>query len=65
MKSEVYKLKVNMRDELVAQILNAAALIKGHKDVLRRPTQYLWKQVTKCINFNGGIFEHSLKANED
>lgn len=65
MKSEVYKLKVNTRDELVARILNTAALIKEREDVLRRATQDLWKRVTKCIDFNGGIFEHSLEANED
>ena len=65
MKSEVYELKVNIQDEMVARILNAAALIKGREDVLRRATQDLRKRVTKCIDFSGEIFEHSLKANED
>ena len=36
MKSEVYKGKVNTRDELVARIVNSAALIKQeHQDDLR------------------------------
>jgi hypothetical protein len=35
MKSEVYKEKVNTRDELVAHIVNSAALIKQeHQDEL-------------------------------
>jgi hypothetical protein len=37
MKSEVYKEKVNTRDELVARIMNSAALIKKERqDNLRR-----------------------------
>ena len=31
MKSEVYKQKVNTRDELVARIMNSAALIKQER----------------------------------
>ena len=39
MKSEVYKEKVNTRDELVARIKNSAALIKQERqDDLRRAT---------------------------
>ena len=38
-KSEVYKEKVNTRDELVARIMNSAALIKQEgQDDLRRAT---------------------------
>jgi hypothetical protein len=36
MKSEVYKLKVDTRDELLARILRAAACIKKREDQLRR-----------------------------
>ena len=37
MKSEVYKEKVNTRDQLVARIMNSAALIKQERqDDLRR-----------------------------
>ena len=40
MKSEVYKEKVNARDELVARIMNSAAVIKQERqDDLRRATR--------------------------
>ena len=40
MKSEVYKEKLNTRDELVARIMNSAAIIKQeHQDDLRRATR--------------------------
>jgi len=58
MKSEVYKEKVNAREELVARIMNSAALIKQERqDDLRRVTRTFAKRVEKC---NGGIFEHLL-----
>jgi len=61
MKSEVYKEKVNTRDKLVARIMNSAALIKQeHQDDLRRATRTIAKRVEKCIEINGGIFEHLL-----
>jgi len=42
MKSEVYKGKVNTRDELVARIMNSAAPIKQERqDDLRRATRTL------------------------
>ena len=41
MKSEVYKEKVNTRDELVARIMNSAALIKQEcQDDLENYTYY-------------------------
>jgi len=56
-KSEVYKEKVNTRDELVARIMNSAAPIKQeHQDDLRRATRTIAKTVEKCIEFDGGIF---------
>jgi hypothetical protein len=59
MKSEVYKAKVNTRDELVARIMNSAALIKQeHQDDLRRATNTIAKRVKKCIEVDGRIFEH-------
>jgi len=59
MKSEVYKKKVNTRDELVARITNSAALIKQERqDDLRRATRTVVKRVEKCIDVNGGIFKH-------
>ena len=58
MKSEVYKEKVNTRDELVARIINSAALIKQElQDDLRTATRTVAKRVEKCIEVDGGIFE--------
>jgi len=61
MKSEVYKEKINTRDELVARIMNSAALIKPERqEDLRRATRTKAKRVEKCIEVDGGIFEHLL-----
>ena len=61
MKSEDYKERVNTRDELVAHIMNSAALIKQERqDGLRRATRTIAKRVEKCIEVDGGIFEHLL-----
>ena len=61
MKSEVYKEKVNTRDELVARIMNSAALTKQERqNDLRRATHTVAKRVEKCTEVDGGIFEHLL-----
>jgi hypothetical protein len=60
MKSEVYKEKVNTRDELVARIMNSAARVKQECRDLRRSTCIIAKRVEKCIEVDGGIFEHLL-----
>jgi len=61
MKSEVYKEEANKSDELVARIMNSASLIKQERqDVLRRATRTIAKRVEKCIEVDGGIFEHLL-----
>jgi len=60
MKSEVYKEKVNTRDELVARIMNAALIKQESQDDLRRATTITTKRVEKCIEVNGGIFEPLL-----
>jgi len=53
--------KVNTRDELVARIMNSAALIKQERqDDLRRATRTVAERVEKCIEVDGGIFEHLL-----
>ena len=58
-KSEIYKENVNTREELVARIMNSAALIKQERqDDLRRATRTVAKRVEKCTEFDGGIFEH-------
>jgi len=52
MKSEVYKEKENTRDELVARIMNSAALIKQEcQDDLRRATCIIAKRAEKCSKF--------------
>jgi len=48
MKSEVYKRKVDTRNELLARILVAAARIKVREDQLRRKTR---DPRTRVINF--------------
>ena len=63
MKSEVYEGEVNARDELVARIMNSAALIKQERqDDLRRATRTIAKRTKKCIEIDGGIFEHLLRT---
>jgi hypothetical protein len=57
MKSEVYKEKVNKRDELVARIMNIAAIIEQERqDNLRRATRTIAKRVEKYIEVDCGIF---------
>jgi hypothetical protein len=61
MKSEDYKVKVNTRDELVARIMNSAALIKQEsQDNIRRATRTIAKRIENYIEVDGGIFEHLL-----
>jgi len=57
MKSELYKDKLNTRDELAARIMNSAALIKQERqDDLSRATRTVAKRVEKCTEVGGGIF---------
>jgi hypothetical protein len=61
MKSEFYKENVNTIDELVARIVNSAALIKQERqDDLKRATHTVAEIVEKGIEVDGGIFEHLL-----
>ena len=61
MKSEVYKEKVNTRDELVARIMSRATLIKQERqNDLRRAARTIAKKVEKCIDVDGRLFEHLL-----
>jgi hypothetical protein len=56
MKNEVYKDKVNTRDELVARIMNSAALIQQERQYdLRRATRTVAKRVKKCIEADSEI----------
>ena len=50
--------KSNTRDELVACIMNSAALItQERQDDLRRATRTIAKRVENCVEVDGGIFE--------
>ena len=61
MKSEVYKIKVDTADELLASISVAAGCIKEREDQLRRTTRDLQTRVAKCTEVGGGILgEHLL-----
>ena len=61
MRSEVYKIMVDTRDELLGAILYVAAVhIKKREDQLRRKTSDVCTGVVKCIEVSGGIFEHLL-----
>jgi len=61
MKSDVYKEIVNRRDELVACIMNSAAFTKQERqDDFMRATLTTAKRVEKCLEVDGGIFEHLL-----
>ena len=61
MKSEVYKEKVNTRDELVARHMHSAAFMKQERqDNLRTATRTVAKRAEKCTEVDGGIFEHLI-----
>ena len=60
MKIEVYKRNVDIRDELLARILDAAAHIKELEYEFRRTIRHLRTRAAKCIEVDGGIFEHLL-----
>jgi hypothetical protein len=60
MKCEVYERKVNTGDEPLAGTLDAAAGTKKREDQFRRTTRDLRTRVAKCIEVDGGIFEHLL-----
>jgi hypothetical protein len=47
-------------DEELARVLDAAAGINKGEDQLRRATRDLRTRVAKCIEVDGGIFEHLL-----
>jgi len=57
-KSEVGTRKVDVRDELLALILDTAARINKLKNQLRRVTRRLRTRVAKYIEVDCGILEH-------
>jgi hypothetical protein len=61
MKCEVYIEEVNTRDELVARIMNSAAIIKQERqEDLGTAIRTVAKRVEMCIEIDGGIFKHLL-----
>jgi hypothetical protein len=63
MKSDVYKENLNTREEVVARVMNSAALLKQElQDDLRRARRTVAKRVEKCIEVGGGIFKHLLQS---
>jgi len=58
MKSEVYRKKVDTRDELLVNILDVIACIKERQDTLRWTTRHVLTQVAKCTDVDSRIFEH-------
>jgi hypothetical protein len=60
MKSEIYKIKVDAQDQLLARSSDVAAIIKKREDQLRRKTRGLHTRVAKCVEVGGGICEHLL-----
>jgi hypothetical protein len=59
-KREVYKRKVDTRDELLARVVDTAARIKKREDRLRRTKRELRTRVAKYILADSWIFEHLL-----
>ena len=56
MTSEVYRKKVDTRDELLVNILDVIACTKERQDALRRTTRHVFTRAAKCIDVDGGIF---------
>jgi len=60
MKNEVYRRKVDTRDELLDLRMDVIDIIKELPDALRRATRPVLTLVAKCIELDGGIFENVL-----
>ena len=58
MRREVYRKKVDTQEELLVNILDVIACIKERQDALRWTTRHVFTAVAKCIDVDGGIFEH-------
>jgi hypothetical protein len=63
MKSEVYKENVNTRDELVARIMNSAALLEKERQYdLRRATYAIVKSVENALKSMVGFLTLTLNC---
>jgi hypothetical protein len=60
MKSEVYRTKVDTRDELPDLIVDVIVSIKERPGALRRATYRVLTRLAKCIDVDGGILENVL-----
>jgi len=60
MKGELYRKKVDTRDEQLVNLLDVIACLHDCQDALRRTTHHDFTRVAKCIVIDGGIFEHLL-----
>ena len=52
--------KVDARDEQPVNILDIITCVTEPQDALRRTTRNVLTRVAKCIDDDGGIFEHLL-----
>jgi len=62
MKSEIYKRKMDTRDDLIARILDVADRIKKCTYPPKGTTRDLRTRVAKFIEVDGGILEHLLRT---
>jgi len=61
--NEVHKEKINTGHDLVARVVNSAALVKQERqDDLRRATRTVAKKDEMSIEIEGWIFEHLLRT---
>ena len=58
MKSEVYRRKVDTRDELPDLVMDVIVSIKERPDAFWRATYHVLTPLAKCIDVDGGIFEN-------
>lgn len=61
MKTSVYSEEVNTRDELLARIQVAGNVIRNKENIFFNLRRYLKNALRKCVEVNGGHFEHLLK----
>lgn len=61
MKTLVYSQAINNRQELWHQIQNASQYIRNQPNIFFKVRHSLSKRIRKCIDVDGGHFEHLLK----
>jgi hypothetical protein len=58
--SEVYRRKVDTRDELLDHIMEVIARVKQRQDAPRRATRHVLTRFARYIDVDSGIFENVL-----